>query len=266
MFKLINTDGVYRLVSDIIPAPHAFSTRIGGASTLPQTAEMNFGSSIDDPCVDKNIDIFTSKASLPQKTVRVKQIHSNKIAVFTSKDDISRIDEKGFFKGEGDGFFTTQEDISLCVRTADCLPIILSSKDGRAVAALHAGWRGSVMRIAEKAVDIFKDHGIPPCDIYAALGPCIDLCCFEVGDDFVENFSLTPSAHLKDMVIKQKGVKYFCDLKKLNSLILEEAGLLKDNIDICDRCTHHDPHLFFSHRLTSFERGTMGNLVAVKKG
>lgn len=265
MFKTVSTNGVVFLRSDIIPAPHAFSTRLGGKSTLPSTASMNFGSSIDDEWVNENINIFTQNAELPSKTVRTKQIHSADIAQLYNQKDFSRIDDSGFLNQSCDGFISSLPSLSLCIRTADCLPIIMSNRDGSTVGALHAGWRGSVSGIAKEAVSIFISRGIDKNDIFVALGPCISACCFVVGEDFINNFLKSSVAHFYNEVIIKRNGNFFCDLKKLNYLILRECGIPHHNIDICDECTHHNPHLFYSHRLTGFERGTMGNLVCASK-
>lgn len=265
MFKSITKNGVRYLVSDIIPAPHGFSTKNGGKSKDPATASMNFGSSVEDEWVGENIKIFTKAAALPSLTVRARQIHSNKIACFFTEKDLDNIDGDGFLSQGCDGFITDMKGLSLCVRTADCLPIIMSDRKGELVASLHAGWRGSVAGIAGCAVDVFLEKGIKKEDIFAALGPCISVCCFEVGADFIESFKSSPCAHLADLVIENRENRYYCDLKKLNYLILTERGIPKENIDVCPDCTHHQPSDYFSHRRTSFNRGTMGSLVAVKE-
>ncbi len=262
MFHRIEKDGVVFYRSDILTAPHGFSTIIGGASTLPETQSMNFGSGVSDPMVSTNIDIFTRAASLPPKTVRVKQIHSTEIYSFTKETDLDNITPDGFYVKEGDGFFSYLGNLTLTVRTADCLPILLSSKDGKTVAALHAGWRGSVNGIASEAVKKFISAGVKPEDVQAALGPCISECCFKVGEDFLVQFKESISGKYADEVISKRNGNYYCDLKKLNRLILESAGVLAENIDICPLCTHHTEGIFFSHRKTGFARGTMGSCIS----
>ncbi len=264
MFKEITKNGVVYLVSDIIKAPHAFSTRIGGVSIDSATSSMNFGSSVKDEFVWENIGLFTRAAGLDKKVIRAHQIHSSEIVTLFNQSDAENIDDEGFHKISCDGFMTDVKGISLCVRTADCLPIVMSNSEGDLVAVLHAGWRGSVAGIAGKAVMRFEERGVKPEDIFAALGPCISLCCFEVGADFEEAFLKSPSAHFANEVIEKRNGRRYCDLKKLNYLILRECGVPHENIDVSEYCTHHNPEMFFSHRRTGVNRGTMGAVCSVR--
>ena len=265
MFKEITKNGVVYLVSDIINAPHAFSTRLGGKSIDSATASMNFGSSLEDEHVSENIRIFTDTTGLGEKVVRAHQIHSTEIITLFDESSFENIGNDGFYSISCDGFMTDMKGISLCVRTADCLPIIMSNSEGSLVAALHAGWRGSVSGIARKAFIKFQEHGVEPEDIFAALGPCISRCCFEVGADFEEAFLKSPSAHFFNEVIEKRNGRHYCDLKRLNYLILKECGIPHENIDVSDYCTHHNPELFFSHRRTGVNRGTMGAVCSVRR-
>lgn len=265
MFKEAIKNGVVYLVSDIIKAPHAFSTRIGGRSVDDATATMNFGSSVNDEFVEGNIRIFTEAAGLESKTVRAKQIHSTEIAMLFDKSSLEGIGDDGFYKVSCDGFMTNMKGISICVRTADCLPVVMSNGDGSLVAVLHAGWRGSVSGIVRKAFMQFIERGIESDEIFVALGPCISMCCFEVGADFEEAFLKSPSAHFANDVIEKRNDRRYCDLKKLNYLILRECGVPHKNIDVCEYCTYHNPELFFSHRRTGVNRGTMGTVCSVRR-
>ena len=104
----------------------------------------------------------------------VRQIHSDKIL---------KADRTGSL-GEGDALITNQPGITLAVRTADCLPILMADTRNRAIAAVHAGWRGTVREIVPKTVRAMAEHfGTHPDDLVIAIGPGIGACCFEVGPE-----------------------------------------------------------------------------------
>jgi copper oxidase (laccase) domain-containing protein len=119
MFKEIDKNGVLYLVSDKLKAPHGFSTRIGGRSTNPDTASMNFGSSAEDTFVGENIKIFTDSAGLCNKTVRARQIHSAEIVRFFDKREFENIDGEGFYNTGCDGFITDLSGVYINYITCD---------------------------------------------------------------------------------------------------------------------------------------------------
>ena len=128
--------GVLYLSSDLLDCPHGFSTRIGGVSTLPHLKSMNLGDNRgDDPeKVAENYRRFALAAGLPQKRVFAHQIHSSKVLFI--KEPLEE-------QPSCDGFYTDAENVTLYVKVADCIPILLYAPDVPAVSALHAGWRGS---------------------------------------------------------------------------------------------------------------------------
>ena len=143
--------------------------------------------------------------------------------------------------GEADGFYTKIANLPLRVITADCVPVLLAKKDGSAIAALHAGWRGTLDGIVEK---FFLEHVNRPAEWVAALGPSIQPCCYEFGANLIERFKTRFHTYdLSSVIPKPRRI----NIQQLNYLILKKIGVEK--IDTLSQCTYcnEDP-VFFSHR------------------
>jgi polyphenol oxidase len=153
-----------------------------------------------------------------------KQIHG---------DNILRVKAEGL-AGEADALITTTPYLWVGIRTADCLPILLADPVGQVVAAVHAGWRGTVAQIAVKTLSRMQELGAELSDIRAAIGPGIGLCCYEVGPEVSQHFG-------------EEG-QTCIDLAAANERQLVEAGLELDQIWHAKRCTKCDPGLFHSYR------------------
>ncbi len=269
MFRPVRAEnGVVYYVSDILGgALHGFSTRVGGVSPLEHTKTLNlaFGRGDEDRTVLENIRRFADAVGFDADAlVSVPQIHSDIIIPVCA--DI--LGEGVFKKTElaGDGYIITERDRFAAIKTADCVPVLLYDPKGKICAAVHAGWRGTFSLIAKKAVEKMVSLGSEPRDIRAAIGPAIGGDCYEVGGD-VYTEAAKASRALAEAVFtprEEKG-KYLCDLKKANRIILEEAGLKAEHIDVCTLCTHCETELFFSHRASGGLRGTMMSVIGIDK-
>lgn len=242
---------------------HGFSTRLGGKSTLSHTASMNTGffRGDDDALVNENIRILCNLAGVSENVVCTPQIHSNIVRYVTSENvgEGSVLD----VPFECDGFVTDKKDVSLLVRVADCTPVLMCGKkeDGAPViAAVHAGWKGTVQDISIVAIEKMKELGA--LDIKAAIGACIHKCCFQVGEDFVEAVKSAKGADFAACHIEKRDSSYYADLPKMNETILREAGITE--IDVISECTRCKPYLYHSHRATGGVRGTMGAVIGIK--
>jgi polyphenol oxidase len=243
---------------------HGFSTRSGGASVLDSDERvLNLGFTDWDQRenVQKNRQAFQSATGADDSTlVLLKQFHSPITLFFAAPPEEPR---------KGDASFTNSPGILLGVQTADCVPILLVDTEKRAVAAVHAGWRGTLARIAEKTVGEMRMHfGANPAAIFAALGPAIGGCCYEVGTELVTEFTSqfadaeeyfdelrtgdepNPLQWLNRMPPGHqpppKNVRL--DLRKANRSQLLRAGLNEANIFVNDLCTACHTDLFFSYR------------------
>ena len=257
-------NGVKFVVSEYLRSPHAFSTRVGGESELDCTGAMNlaFGRGDDDETVIKNLAKFAHASGfLPESIISVPQIHSADVRVVGEEHR-----GLGYFREADfscDGYITERKNVVLGIKTADCVPILLEArnKSGEviAVSALHAGWRGTAARIAERGVLELLGFGSSPDNIFAAIGPCIGRCCFEVGGECQNELQKLDSAGAC-VEIHENG-KAFYDLAALNAAVLESVGVPKSHIDICGLCTYCESELFYSHRRQNGVRGSMLSVI-----
>jgi hypothetical protein len=270
---------------------HGFSTRVGGSSRPYGKRDLNLGFTKEDAraTVERNRAAFlrelgaiTAKRCASRKTgkslwpmISLRQIHSDIIRIVDS------ISEPPL---TGDGLITATPGLLLAIQTADCLPIILVDSARHVIGVFHAGWRGTVHRIVEKAVgEMHRCYGSRPRDLKAAIGPGIQGCCYEVGEEvrikFESQFeyaaSLFHEVKESDPVREKYPLlflsarapghsdlpkKLFLDLVEANRQQLLAAGLAKKNIEASPLCTNCHPELLFSYRA---EKGKTGRQMAV---
>ncbi len=234
---------------------HGFSTRNGGVSALAHTSAMNlgFGRGDSDETVFENLKIFKALSGINAQNVAfAPQIHSTIVRKITTAGFTSPLEKC-------DGFITDLKGVALLIRVADCVPILFYGEG--VISAVHAGWRGTVGGICQKAVDAFLEYGVKSKDITASIGHCIHSCCFEVKEDFVEVVKKERGADFVDRHIKYRDNKFYADLVEMNVEILKHAGVF--NIDVSHKCTACDPLLFHSHRKSGGKRGTMGAIISL---
>jgi YfiH family protein len=183
--------------------------------------------------------------------VRLRQIHCADVFIPEKRPPTPFSDWP-----EADIAITDDPSIAVSVRTADCVPILLADRRSRAVAAVHAGWKGTAAGAAIVAVrSLTSKYSARPEDIIAAVGPSIGPCCYEVGSDLAEQFS----AHAEAVGWFTRGVKPHLDLWRATRDQLATAGVTPQHIHVCGLCTKDHPALFHSYR----RDGTMaGRLVA----
>ena len=149
---------------------------------------------------------------------------------------------------------TCEKGVCIGVSTADCIPILLYDRKKGVVGAVHAGWRGTARRIAEKAVGRMKDEfGSRAEDIRAVVGPGISLESFEVGDEVYDEFGR--EGFPMEEIARRYGEKWHIDLWKANTLQLEGEGVRSENIEVAGICTYKNYDRFFSARRLSINSG-----------
>ena len=259
---------------------HGFSTRLGGVSRVYGGNALNLGFTKEDSraAVERNRELFLKELGVVNKNhawplVTLRQIHS---------DLVHRVDGVPKQPLAGDGLISDSPGLVLGIQTADCLPIILADRKRRAVGVFHAGWHGTVQRIVEKGVGEMRKHfGSDPRNLVAAIGPGVQGCCYQVGEEvrtkFESQFAYA-SALFREVKesdpVREKypllfltarapghselPVKLFHDLVEANRQLLD-AGVLKKNIDAVGPCTACHTDLLFSFRA---ERGVTGRMMA----
>ena len=246
-----------RKLSDIPFIAHGFSTRAGGVSELEYTKSMNLAycRGDDDAAVMKNREIFAKNAGFDIGGLTVgEQTHS---------DNVATADGSKKYFANTDGFVSNTPGVFIAVKTADCQPILFVDPENRVVGACHAGWRGTMKKIAAKTVFEMIKLGAKPENILAALGPCIKPCCFEVKEDFTAEFEQN-APELMRFITKENGV-FHANVSGMNEAVLLESGLSSENIFVCGECTCHNGEKYFSHRRQGNSRGTMMNVIGIKK-
>jgi polyphenol oxidase len=265
---------------------HGFSTRAGGVSVLdshhPQHSRtekvLNLGyTDWDRPeHVNENRRRFAEALGHSKLLlVTLRQIHS----------DISHVVAQPFAQPpKGDALASSTPGLLLAIQTADCIPILLVDPRHRAVAAVHAGWRGTLARIAAKTLGRMQmEFSTRPADVLAAIGPGISQCCYEVGSDVVKEFAAQfPQAKswfegpfdilasgedpnpLPWLTMMPPGhepplPRCHLDLKAANAAFLIDAGVSPKNIFVSDLCTSCRTDLFFSYR----RERTTGRMLSV---
>ena len=186
---------------------------------------------------------FGTRLGSPAALVTLRQIHS--AMVWNAHSLVDR-------ECEGDALIT--DDLRRCVgvRTADCVPILLLDEKRHAVAAVHAGWRGTVSRIVMRTIEkMALDFGTRPSDVHAALGPCIRECCYEVGEEVAAQFEpLFPEWTVSP------GKRHI-DLPEANRRNLRSAGVSDEHIFDSGLCTSCSSEQFFSYRREPQDPGRM---------
>ena len=193
----------------------------------------------------------TRLSSLPDTAdlATVQQIHSNQVLIANRSGSL----------GEGDALISNQPGITLSVRTADCLPILMADTRNRAVAAVHAGWRGTILEIVPKTVQAMaKQFGTRPDDLVMAIGPGIGTCCFEVGPEVAIQFAtLFPE---RDDLDQRTNL----DLVETNRRLLRRNDGTMRQIATSDLCSYCRPDLFHSYRRDGQAAGRMVSTIRIR--
>ncbi|MBB1201095.1 peptidoglycan editing factor PgeF [Enterobacteriaceae bacterium 89] len=202
------------------------------------------------------LDAQHSAAFEHSRLVDIKQVHGAEIVQF-----ISPLNERP----QADGVFTSVAEQPVGIVTADCLPLLMASRDGQHIACIHAGWRGTAQGIAAKAVAAFADQGVAAEEIVAAVGPHIRPCCYEVSAGFYDELMKMPAAKLvadhrelffsdsplapkaASAKAQQAGTRWF-NLPEFCRQQMLAAGLPAGNIDIIAQCTYCTPQELGSYR------------------
>jgi YfiH family protein len=236
--------------------PHGFTTRAGGVSPPPWDA-LNLGGLVgDEPArVRENWRLLESLTGL--RYARVRQVHGARVvhARVPGPSFGSARDERAIEPEEADGVVSTDAGLAACVSVADCVPVLLADPETGAVAAVHAGWRGTLARAAQAGVRALAgSSGAPASRLLAAVGPSIGPCCYEVSRDLADRFAAGLG-----QVIREGASGPHLDLWEANRRVLLDAGLREDAVEVVGRCTSCEHELFFSHRR---DRGRTGRHVA----
>ncbi|MDE3137110.1 MAG: peptidoglycan editing factor PgeF [Acidobacteriota bacterium] len=262
---------------------HGFSTRVGGTSLQDGNRMLNLGYVEWDErsrVAENRRRFVRALGASEMEFVALRQFHSSLVRIF-------RCGPAQHLKG--DAHLTRARGLLLTVQTADCVPILLVDTRKRIIAAIHAGWRGTAARVAQKIVgDLRMYFGTRPEDVIAAIGPAIGGCCYEVGPNVAHEFGSqfaqagewfegpfaalstgdepTPFLWLQfDPPGHDRPKRVLLDLPAANRWQLEAAGVLPDRIFSCGVCTSCRMDWLFSYRREGLRTGRLMSAIGMKK-
>jgi polyphenol oxidase len=260
---------------------HGFSTKLGGVSDQDGEKLLNLGFTEWDTKenVLENRRRFQSALGASDlQLISLQQIHSDVIHHFDARPEQIC---------QGDASATNRPGLLLGVQTADCVPILLVDAKKRAVAAIHAGWRGTLARIVVKTIGQMQMHfKTKPADLLAAIGPSIGGCCYEVGTEvasqFLSQFAESPEwfdefrtgdepnpiqwLNMMPPGHQPPPKNVLLDLRKANRAQLLGAGLRASNIFVSDLCTACRRDLLFSYRKEGPQSGRLMSVIGIRTG
>lgn len=225
----------------------AFSTRQGGASDQPfgMNTSLNVGD-VPERVYENRRRLLERIGRTPEQLALPGQVHG---------DIVLKAEAPGNFPN-CDALITNRPGLVLGISAADCVPVFMVDTECRAIAAVHAGWRGTANHIAVRALEMLtREYRSQPGNIVAFIGPRASVCCYEVGEDVASLFH--PSA-----LVREDGMTHV-DLKKENVRQLISAGLLHANIEVSPLCTISEQHLLHSHRRDREQSGRMMGVIVL---
>ncbi len=254
------------LLSTVSGIVHGLTFRVEGLGTAD--GNMAFGPPRDMEDAWRMRVLWAEAIGVdPNSLVTMGQVHETTI-LRAKVDDAGRgawPDSKPL--GIGDGLITEASGVTLMTLHADCQPILLVDPDRPAVAAVHAGWRGTVSNIAGDAVSAMRDaYGSDPAAMLAFLGPAIGGCCNEVGPEVTAMWRSTAATAGVDPepAVSRPAAREHVNVSEANCRLLLASGLTGEHIDVSDECTKCDTGRWFSHRGHGPLAGRQAALIAIR--
>ena len=243
-----------QVLADIPNIVHGFTSAQGGNSSGDfQSLNLSLRVGDDRASVLKNqASALQGIGATRHRLVTVKQVHGNAVVQVT---------QNAGRQIKADGLWTRDRKAAVAVLTADCVPILLADRAGTTVCALHAGWRGTKLKIVKVAVEALKEVGIEAGELCAAIGPAIGFEAFEIGSEVATE--LRDALGSSPLIENRPDGKARADLQGLNRALLLEAGLPNARIDTISHCTKTEPG-FFSYRRDNGQTGRQGAIIALR--
>ena len=266
VFTVNENSGVTYLTYDALSAipfiRHAFSTKIGEGTRTVHPMDMDFDHD-DDEKVNENYHILCRAAGFDYTSlVASSQDHHTFVRVVTSAEKGIGIWREKDIESV-DALVTIEPGVTLCTYYADCTPIFFVDTVRKAIGLAHAGWRGTVAKIAAEVLDtMHQNYGTDPADVVCAVGPNIMKCCYEVDEPCAEQFYALSLDDSRFVFPKGNG-KFMVDMLEANRQILVSCGVKPENITLSDLCTKCSSDVLWSHRATNGDRGTMCALLRI---
>ncbi len=256
-YKIVNKTTVIQPQIPVVFSPFpnviaAQSTRYGGVSPVPFHL-LNLGLSSGDErdnVLENRKRFFQYLGIEPEEVALGFQVHGDHIRV---------ADQPGNYD-QFDAFVTIQKNVFVAVSVADCTPILIYDAAHEAVAAIHAGWKGTTLKLVTKTLQAMQQQfGTQSADCYAYVGTCISECSFEVDADVADHFE----GRFKRFDAEKN--KFFVDLKQANAFQLLDWGIPESQIEVSPFCTVADNEHYFSYRKEGKRSGRMLAVIGVRE-
>lgn len=239
---------------------HMFTTREGGVSKdIYESLNLSFTRGDDETAVLENYRrVAQALGTSIDHIVTSDQTHTTNVRPVGKEDLGKGITRPRDYK-DVDGMITDQPGVLLATFYADCVPLYFVDPVHKAIGLSHSGWRGTVGRMGQATVEAMeRSFGSQPKDLLCAIGPSICQDCYEVSRDVAEAFIFAFPTHEKEILQAGALGKYQLDLWKANEIVLTEAGVLREHIDLAGLCTCCNSSILFSHRASKGKRGNLG--------
>jgi hypothetical protein len=255
MLNILNLETTEQTPMLDIPGIYCFSTSRHGGVGTGNYASMNctsYTNDAPDAVAENRRRLIAQLPSTLTHLVMPRQVHGTDVAIITEKT-LSESDNIILEPYGYDALVTDIPGVCLAISTADCIPILLYDLYTHAIAAIHAGWRGTVANIVAKTIETMQTaFGSNAEDLVACIGPGISLDAFEVGDEVYNAFC---DAGFDMQKIARKYEKWHLDLKAANKSLLIRSGLYPGHIEVSPICTFTDYQNFFSARRLGINSG-----------
>ena len=256
----------YPLLEQTGIVEHCFTTRIGGVSKgIYESLNLSFTRGDEDAAVRENFRRLAGAMKTDvSKFVFTDQTHTTNMRRVTAEDAGNGLTREREFH-DTDGLITDVPGLVLSTFYADCVPLYFVDPVHRAIGLSHSGWRGTVNRMGKATIEAMRrEYGSRPEELCCAIGPSICQDCYEVSGDVAMEFEQAFAGHEREILLAKENGKYQLDLWKANEIVLLDAGVLPEHIEITDICTCCNPDLLFSHRASHGKRGNLGAFLCLK--
>lgn len=243
---------------------HGLSSRFGGLSTSPFHS-LNLGLHTGDKAeqVVSNRRLFCQAVGVdPLKVVTAEQVHGERIHCVTMQDAGRGAEVYEQAIPATDALITNIPGLPLMLFFADCVPVLIADPVHHAVAISHAGWKGTVAKIAQKTILTMQSHfNTQPADCMIGIAPSIGPCCYQVGEDVINQVKQQFPNWAQ--LLSQSGKNHFLNLWEANRAQLMEIGVHSDNIIVSNICTSCNSELFYSYRADHGHTGRIGAIISL---
>lgn len=258
----VEMDGLRAYQFELFDSPgilHGVFTRRGGVSPAPW-ASLNHGGTVGDErthVIENRRRVFSATGRAVESIFDVWQVHGTEVRCANAPRPLDQMHE------QADAIVTDRPEITLFMRFADCVPILFFDPIRRVVAIAHAGWKGTLDRIGAVTVQrMHEQYGCRLEDVLVGIGPSICAAHYQVGDEVVQKTRNTFGDRASEALI-QKDDRFHLDLWEANRMVLRQAGVLNQHIQVAGLCTLESPQDWYSHRGEHGKTGRFGAIVAL---